>query len=103
MHVHALFRDEILALFNYNTDNTEVMWRGLQSLNTTNLTTFLAQEGVTSICQVILNSFKINVLPVDLYSELFQEPVRRRFQAYCIMAEALPSLDKVMKLMQLAR
>ena len=49
------FRDEVFQLLNYIPDQTLVLWRGTQNLNTTNLLDFLKGKGVKSVCEVKLD------------------------------------------------
>ena len=49
-----IFRDEVFKLFNYIPDQSVVLWRGTQKLNTSNLLNYLKAKGVKSVCEVKL-------------------------------------------------
>ena len=51
------FRDEVFKLLNYIPDQSLVLWRGTQNLNTSNLLNYLKQNGVKSVCEVMLGMF----------------------------------------------
>ena len=49
-----MFREEVFKLFNYIPDQSLVLWRGTQNLNTSNLLNYLKAKGVKSVCEVKL-------------------------------------------------
>ena len=67
-----IFRDEVFKLFNYIPDQSVVLWRGTQNLNTSNLLNYLKAKGVKSVCEVKLvlwYSSGADVLWSQLYGE----------------------------------
>ena len=50
-------RGEVFQLLNYIPDQSVVLWRGTQNLNTSNLLNYLKEKGVKSVCEVILLLF----------------------------------------------
>ena len=52
-YVPIHFRDEVFQLLNYIPDQSVVLWRGTQNLNTSNLLSYLKEKGVKSVCEVI--------------------------------------------------
>ena len=51
---NLIFREEVFKLFNYIPDQSVVLWRGTQNLNTSNLLNYLKAKGVKSVCEVKL-------------------------------------------------
>ena len=61
-YVPIHFRDEVFQLLNYIPDQSVVLWRGTQNLNTSNLLSYLKEKGVKSVCEVILHLFLLALL-----------------------------------------
>ena len=61
-HVPTHSRDEVFQLLNYIPDQSVVLWRGTQNLNTSNLLSYLKEKGVKSVCEVILHLFLLALL-----------------------------------------
>ena len=62
------FRDEVFQLLNYIPDESVVLWRGTQNLNTSNLLNYLKENRVKSVCEVMLVFFILSLmLPLLLF------------------------------------
>ena len=86
------FRDEVFKLLNYIPDQSLVLWRGTQNLNTSNLLNYLKETGVKSVCEVLLGMFWLLLMLLYL---VFVHPPSDFVNCMCIFRELWRAVSQI--------